>query len=92
VGGFPGCCLAGGFSGLVAPLWNVKDTVARRVALDFYSRALATDVGGSIAEIIRDIRSKYDPKNPIPTYLAYVYYGNPALRLSRTPAIPVVLP
>ena len=84
-GGFPGNCLAGGFCGLVAPLWAVNDSVAKEIAIEFYRKALKADSGVSVAEIIRDIRSNYNRKNPISSYLAYVYYGNPSLRLNRAP-------
>jgi hypothetical protein len=83
-GGFPGDCLAGGFCGLVAPLWAVNDSVARAVAIEFYGKALSAGGGTSIAQIVRDIRSKYDRKSPIASYLAYVYYGNPNFTLDTS--------
>jgi hypothetical protein len=83
-GGFPGNCLAGGFTGLVAPLWAVNDEVARDFAIEFYKRAL--DSGGSVAEVLRDLRSNYRSSDPVPSYLAYVYYGNPHLTLTRAAA------
>jgi len=83
-GGFPGNCLAGGFCGLVAPLWAVKDSVARSLAIEFYREALSSDrIGGSVADILRQLRAKYDRQQPVPSYLAYVYYGNPYLRLGQ---------
>jgi hypothetical protein len=87
-GGFPGNCLAGGFSGLVAPLWAVNDEVAKSIALDFYKQVL--DSGGrTVAEVLREMRSKYRSSQPVPSYLAYVYYGNPYLTLTRADAPPV---
>lgn len=85
-GGFPGNCLAGGFSGLVAPLWAVNDTVARTFALRFYDEALAADDNRSVAEVLRDLRANYHSEQPVSSYLAYVYYGNPFLTLSRAGA------
>ncbi|MHB1224560.1 MAG: CHAT domain-containing protein, partial [Gemmatimonadaceae bacterium] len=82
-GGFPGNCLAGGFSGLVAPLWAVNDTVARTFALSFYDEALAEGDSRSVAEVLRDLRANYRSEQPVSSYLAYVYYGNPFLTLSR---------
>jgi hypothetical protein len=84
--GFPGECLGGGFRGLVAPLWAVRDTTAKEIALDFYAAALAP--GGTprpLGEVLREIRARYATagRAPQPTYLAYVLYGHPALTLNR---------
>jgi hypothetical protein len=83
-GGFPGNCLAGGFCGLVAPLWAVNDSVAKSFAIEFYREALSAQASVSLAEILRQLRAKYDRQHPVSSYLAYVYYGNPHLRLSWT--------
>ncbi|MBR0948065.1 CHAT domain-containing protein [Bradyrhizobium liaoningense] len=83
-GGFPGNCLAGGFCGLLAPLWAVNDSVARSIALEFYDKMFASPNGRSVAEILQELRSNYDDKKPVSSYLAYVYYGNPYLKLTRT--------
>lgn len=87
-GGFPGNCLAGGFSALVAPLWAVNDEVARSFALEFYQQVLVAGGGRSVAEVLRDLRANYRSDEPVPSYLAYVYYGNPALTLDYTAAAP----
>jgi hypothetical protein len=83
--GFPGECLGGGFRGLVAPLWEVRDVVAKEVALDFYAAAFGA--GGAprpLGEVLREIRARYAAgSQPQPTYLAYVLYGHPALTLNR---------
>ena len=89
-GGFPGNCLAGGFTGLVAPLWAVDDEVAKSVALDFYREALAPSDGRSVAEVLRDLRANYHAEEPAASYLAYVYYGNPHLRLTTAVPAPAV--
>jgi hypothetical protein len=83
-GGFPGNCLAGGFCGLIAPLWAVNDSVAKSIALEFYEKMFACPKGRSVAEILQELRSNYDDKKPVSSYLAYVYYGNPYLKLTRT--------
>lgn len=82
-GGFPGNCLAGGFSGLVAPLWAVNDTVARSVAIDFYQALLAAGSQRTVAELMRDLRGQYNSNAPVSSYLAYVFYGNPNLKVAR---------
>ena len=81
LGGFPGNCLAGGFVGLVAPLWAVNDGVARSFALEFYNQAFTAPGGRTVAEILRDLRANYKSSTPVPSYLAYVFYGNPHLNL-----------
>ena len=87
MGGFPGNCLKGGFGGMLGALWEVDDTVAHKVAVEFWRRALPS--GGvkaePVGEILRDLRAKYVPdpaQAPATTYLAYVYYGHPRLRLA----------
>jgi CHAT domain-containing protein len=86
--GFPGQCLGGGFRGLVAPLWAVRDTVARQVALDFYDAALGDGrrAPRPLGEVLREsarATARVRAKAPVPTYLAYVLYGHPALTLTR---------
>lgn len=79
-GGFPGNCLAGGFTALVAPLWAVNDTVAHWIALQFYDRALAAPAR-PVAEVLRELRANYTANPTVSSYLAYVYYGNPNLKV-----------
>jgi CHAT domain-containing protein len=81
LGGFPGNCLAGGFSGLVAPLWAVNDDIAKSIALEFYRQAFSRPEGRTVAEVLRELRSNYKNETPVSSYLAYVYYGNPHLKL-----------
>ena len=58
--------------------------MARSLAIEFYREALSSDrIGGSVADILRQLRAKYDRQQPVPSYLAYVYYGNPYLRLGQ---------
>lgn len=87
-GGFPGNCLSGGFGGVVGALWEVDDTVAHQIALDFWQRALPAAGGTArpVGEILRDLRARYSSDTtqpPIATYLSYVYYGHPLLTLHR---------
>ena len=84
MGGFPGNCLKGGFGGVLGALWEVNDVLARKIAREFWQRVMPPDgsPGAPVAEVLRDIRSAYAQGSPrIPTYLAYVYYGHPRLRL-----------
>jgi CHAT domain-containing protein len=86
--GFPGSSLRGGFGGVLGALWEVDDTVAHDIALEFWKRALppAPQRGEPIGSILRDLRSRYRTSEtfaPVSTYLAYVYYGHPRLTLER---------
>lgn len=89
MGGFPGNSLRGGFGGVLGALWEVDDQVAHDIALEFWKRALpaAPGPGEPVADILRDLRARYDgdaTPAPIATYLSYVFYGHPRLRLQRT--------
>jgi hypothetical protein len=91
MGGFPGHSLRGGFGGVLGALWEVDDTVAHDIALEFWRRALPPPPasGEPIASILRDLRARYVPGTipaPVATYLAYVYYGHPRLTLQRLAA------
>ncbi|HYG65382.1 MAG TPA: CHAT domain-containing protein, partial [Thermoanaerobaculia bacterium] len=73
--------LFAGASGVIAPLWSVKDTVARQVALDFYREIAA---GRTPADIVRAARARFkDAAGPLSaTYLAYQFFGHPQLKLT----------
>ncbi len=86
-GGFPGHSLHGGFGAVLGALWAVDDQVAHDLALAFWRRAWPTPDGPGepIAAILRELRAQYASGGPDApgraTYLAYVYYGHPRLRL-----------
>jgi len=67
-----------GAVGVVAPLWSVKDTVAKDVAIEFYTK-LTSEPSRSFASILQGIRAKaYDGStNGEDTYAAYCFYGDP---------------
>ena len=88
MGGFPGNCLRGGFGGVLGALWEVDDTIAAEIGVEFWRRALPPDgaTGEPVAAILRDLRAKYsEDANAVPesTYLSYVYYGHPRLTLTQ---------
>lgn len=92
--GMAAAFLVQGASAVVAPLWNVKDEVARTVALSFYERALGRGEGAG--EALRAERASFretagDPDEPggSSTLMAYQFFGHPALRLRRTEGGPV---
>ncbi len=79
-GGLAAAFLSRGAVGVVAPLWSVKDTVAKEVALDFYAKVFA---GEAIGDVVRRKRASFGSEGVSPTVLAYQYFGHPALHLHR---------
>jgi hypothetical protein len=74
--------LYAGASGVVAPLWSVKDRLAREIALRFYEGSFA---GLAPAEILRRERATFreEDENASATPLSYLFYGHPNMRLQR---------
>lgn len=75
--------LFAGASGVIAPLWSVDDRVARSIALRFYEGVLE---GETAAEVLRRGRAAFrdSPQTVSSAYMAYQYFGHPALRLERS--------
>lgn len=73
--------LTAGASGVVAPLWSVKDTIARDIALFFYEKT--AEEGMSPAAALREVRRSFLAENGLQsaTWLAYQYFGHPSLKL-----------
>lgn len=80
IGGFPGAVLRGGAAAFIGPLWEVDDAVARVVAENFYT--LVFKEGVEVCEALRRVRALPELKDSI-TPWAYLYYGHPALKLTR---------
>lgn len=74
--------LRAGASAVVAPLWSVRDDIAKEISLRFYAGAFS---GVAPAEILRQERASFGSGGPptSATYLAYQFYGHPAFRLTR---------
>jgi CHAT domain-containing protein len=74
--------LFAGASGVVAPLWSIDDRLARELAVRFYER---TFEGAGPADVLRRERAAFRsaPDVTSATFLAYQYFGHPALRLRR---------
>ncbi len=90
--GFAAAVLRTKASGVVAPLWNIDDTVAAKLSARFYKAAYG-DPGAPVAEILRSFRAEYtreavekDPTGMTPTYVAYQFFGHPRFTIQRTPA------
>lgn len=82
--------LAAGASAVVAPLWEIKDGDARKVALSFYEETLgdgdAVPISG--AEFFRRLRAGFtqertDAREASNVLLAYQFFGHPGYRLRR---------
>jgi CHAT domain-containing protein len=80
--GIAGNAIRGGFQGFVAPLWSVADDLAKEVSLGFYE---ASARGETVAEFFRKTRAKFaqtDSADAHTTWLAYLFYGHPAMKLA----------
>jgi hypothetical protein len=74
--------LRAGASAVIAPIWSVQDDIAREIALRFYERLFN---GSSPAEALRleRVRFTHDPSPTTATFLAYQYFGHPAMKITR---------
>jgi hypothetical protein len=84
-GGLAGAFLDKGATGFVSPLWSVDDDIAQEFALDFYKEVYDQDTPAPVAEVMRELRSRFDmdSTSPSASYLAYVYYGHPDLIIDK---------
>jgi len=82
--GMAAAFITAGAAGVIAPLWSIKDGVARDMAMNFYRKALIE--GEKPAAILRDERRKFVPPDPAAasTYLAYLFFGHPELKLAQS--------
>lgn len=76
--------LYAGAAGVVAPLWSIDDALAKDIALRFYQQTLVE--GRAPAEVFRAERARFtdSPEVSSSTFLAYQFFGNPAMKLSRS--------
>ena len=86
--GFAGNSIHGGFGAFLAPLWSVIDHDAKDFALGFYQSLLAESKTAqepvpTATGVLRELRKGYGPgtDSPKATYLAYIFYGHPLLRV-----------
>jgi hypothetical protein len=80
IAGFPGAILRAGAAAFIGPLWEVQDSVAEKVAEEFYERVLGSRE--EIGETLRQLRSEPSMCDSI-TPWAYLFYGHPRLRLKH---------
>jgi len=78
--GLAAAFLKAGACAVVAPLWSVKDTIAKELALGFYERVLA---GEAPAEVLRSERAGAEASRtpPSATAFAYQFFGHPAMTM-----------
>jgi hypothetical protein len=79
VAGFPAAFLGGGAAAVISPLWAVHDERAKRIAERFYESALAPSAP-TLGEIVKQIRAMWREEKHL-TFLAYVLYGDPLMRI-----------
>ncbi len=78
--GMASSLLQQGAAGVIAPLWIVRDTIAREIAMEFYVAAFN---GIPAGEILRRVRARFNGRSQNATYLAYQLYGDPLITISR---------
>lgn len=76
-GGFAEAFMTLGASGVIAPLWSVKDSIAHELAVELYDR-IGNEPQTPFAEILRDLRKRsYAEEGGEDTWAAYCFYGDP---------------
>ena len=78
--GMAAAFLRAGASAVVAPLWSVRDDIAKEIALGFYEKVFA---GRTPASVLREERAKFTEDGLSSTYLAYQFFGHPKMAMSR---------
>jgi hypothetical protein len=76
--------LSGGASGYIGALWAISDDTASRFATTFYdalAHAMDTPGGVNLAAIVTATRRHVYAETHDPTALAYVFYGDPQMRV-----------
>jgi CHAT domain len=79
--GLAGLVVGAGFRGFIAPLWSVADHIAQQISLGLYE---ASAEGVAVSSYLREVRSQFRQtatESAHTTYMAYVFFGHPALRL-----------
>lgn len=83
VDGWAPSVLEAGASGYIGGLWPLDDQGAAEFARSFYQQLNQDYTHGpvTVSDLLRDSRKQFY-RNGNPTFLAYVYYGDPNLRVS----------
>jgi len=86
VDGWAPALLSSGASGYIGALWDISDSTANRFASVFYQSLIDhfTNPGGvAISDVLTETRRQVFAETKDPTALAYVFYGDPELRIQR---------
>jgi hypothetical protein len=86
VDGWAPALLSSGASGYIGALWGISDATANRFASVFYQlliESFTTPGGAPLADVLTRTRSAVYAETRDPTALAYVFYGDPELRVQR---------
>lgn len=88
MGGLVSSFVIGGARGVIGPLWDVDDGLAKELSSGFYTDVLERAV--PVGEAVRRVRDQFGSTAVhTSTPLAYVFYGHPGLVLDRAAATPV---
>lgn len=89
VDGWAPALLGTGANGYIGALWPISDSTANLFAATFYQQLTqqlaASAEGATIASVIASTRQHVFDQTHDPTALAYVFYGNPQLRIVSAP-------
>jgi tetratricopeptide (TPR) repeat protein len=88
VDGWAPALLGNGASGYIGALWPVRDTTAALFASTFYAlldKSMASGPNLSVASLLTLTRAQVFRETGDVTALAYVFYGDPKLVLTRSP-------
>jgi len=82
IDGWAAATVEAGASGYIGALWPLNDQGAAQFGTDFYQTLMTQLQEGPIfvADVLRLTRKKFIQNND-PTYLGYVFYGDPNLKL-----------
>jgi hypothetical protein len=84
VQGWGPALLQSGASGFIGGMWPLPDASAADFSAAFYATLAARLRDGPVhlADVLREVRGRFHETGD-PTYLAYTYYGNANLRVTR---------
>jgi len=75
VGGFAAAFIELGASGVIAPLWSVKDEIAHHIACTFYER-ITMNPAVAFAAVFQELRKQAYVSGE-DSFAAYCFYGDP---------------
>ena len=86
VDGWAPALLGSGASGFIGALWPISDSTATLFATEFYKQLTldlkADQQGAPISDVLTATRRQVFEQTHDPTALAYVFYGDPNLRVT----------